>query len=240
LYDCRTLSHSVINSFYNLAAANDKKMKAIIIGTGRMAKGIASVLSKAYPNQVGIYSRDHNRAKATIDELKIAATVVPETGLFNSPVIIHTLWYKDVLEFVSLHKEQLKHKILVDITNPFNDNFDDFVIGYDTSSAEEIQRLVPETAVVGAFKNTYWVVFDTPEFGGIKSDVYVTSNDERARQEVIKLLQPTPFRIFDAGALKNNRTIERMTLLERELAMKAGNHPRVSFHLWGVEEQAKL
>lgn len=209
-------------------------MKAIVIGTGRMAKGILRVLTKAYPNEIGLYSRDINKAKATINELQIEATAIAIEDLFNTDIIIHTLWYTDVLAFVSKYKEQLKNKILVDISNPFNEDFDDFVIGYDTSSAEEIQNLIPETNVVGAFKNTYWVVFDNPEFGGIKSDVYVTSNDEKARLKVISLLKPTPFRIFDAGKLKNNRTIERMTLLEKELATKAGNHPRVSFHLWGV------
>ena len=202
-----------------------------------MAKGIVSVLSKAYPNEIGLYSRDIQRARITINELQIEANAIPEEELFDAEIIIHTLWYTDILAFVSKYKEELKNKILVDITNPFNENFDDFVIGYDTSSAEEIQNLIPETAVVGAFKNTYWVVFDNPEFGGIKSDIYVTSDDENARQSVISLLKPTPFRIFDAGKLKNNRTIERMTLLEKELATKAGNHPRVSFHLWGVGDQ---
>ena len=211
-------------------------MKAIVIGTGRMGKGIVTALAKAYPNEIGLYSRDINKAKAIIRELQIEATAISLQDLFSTDILIHTLWYKDALAFVAKHKEQLRNKILVDITNPFNENFDDFVIGYDTSSAEQIQQLVPETIVVGAFKNTYWVVFDTPEFGGIKSDVYVTSNDEAARLKVMGLLKATPFRIFDAGILKNNRTIERMTLLEKELATKAGNHPRVSFHLWGVDE----
>lgn len=211
-------------------------MKAIVIGTGRMAKGIIKVLSKAYPNEIGLYSRDINKAKATIDALQIEATPISLQDLFNAEILIHTLWYKDVLVFVSKYKEELKNKILVDISNPFNEDFDDFVIGYDTSSAEQIQQLIPETDVVGAFKNTYWVVFDNPEFGGIKSDIYVTSNDENARLKIMNLLKVTPFRIFDAGVLKNNRTIERMTLLEKELATKAGNHPRVSFHLWGVDK----
>jgi len=89
---------------------------------------------------------------------------------------------------------------------------------------------------VGAFKNTYWVVFDAPVWAGIKSDVYVTSDNAEAVRKVMQALAPLPFRIFDAGKLQNNRTIERMTLLERELAIKAGNHPRVSFHLWGTDK----
>ena len=211
-------------------------MKAIVIGTGRMGKAILSLLAKIYPGQIGMHSRDIERAKTLIRELHIDAKTVEAEEAFNAPIIIHTLWYNDVLPWVERHQEQLKGKILVDITNPFNETYDDFVTGYDTSSAEEIQKLIPGTKVAGAFKNTYWVVFDNPEYGGIMSDVYVTADDDDARAAVIQLLQGIPFRVFDAGKLKNNRTIERMTLLSRELAIKAGNHPRVSYHLWGVEE----
>lgn len=209
-------------------------MKAIVVGTGRMAKGITRILAKAYPNEIGLYSRDIKRSQSTIDNLNIEAKVITEAELFGTDIIIHTLWFKDVVAWIKIHKESLKGKILVDISNPFNDAFDDFTIGYDTSAAEEIQKIIPETTVVTAFKNTYWVVFDNPEFGGIKSDVYVASNNNESINRIIDLLNPTPFRIFNAGNLKNSRTIERMTLLEKELASKAGNHPRVSFHLWGV------
>jgi 8-hydroxy-5-deazaflavin:NADPH oxidoreductase len=209
-------------------------MKIAIIGTGRMAKGIARVLTTAYPGKVGLYSREMERAKTTISDLGIGATALKLNEIFSAEFIIHTLWYSDVLEFVKKHKEELKGKLFVDITNPFNEDFTDFVTDYNTSSAEEIQRLIPDTIVAGAFKNTYWVVFDQPEFGGIKSDIYVTSDNDDARFKLMELLRLTPFRVFDAGRLKNNRTIERMTLLEKELATKAGNHPRVSFHLWGV------
>jgi len=209
-------------------------MKAIVIGSGRMAKGIVSVLAKAYPFEIGLFSRDIEKAKFTIEQLQVEAIAIPDEDKFSAEIIIHTLWYDDIMRFALTNLEPLKGKILVDITNPFNESFTDFVTDYNTSSAENIQRLIPETKVVGAFKNTYWVVFDNPEFGGIKSDIYVTSDDDISRLRVIDLLKPIPFRIFDAGRLINNRTIERMTLLEKELATKAGNHPRVSFHLWGV------
>jgi hypothetical protein len=199
-----------------------------------MGRGIVNVLARAYPGEIGLYSRYRNRAETAIAELGIQAKALSKGEQFDADVIIHTLWYVDILPWVQANRERLRRKILVDITNPFNERFDDFVVGYDTSSAEEIQKIIPDTFVVGAFKNTYWVVFDEPEFGGIRSDIYVTSDDEQARQAVITLLTPIPFRVFDAGLLRNNRTIERMTLLEKELATKAGSHPRVSFHLWGI------
>lgn len=137
-------------------------MKANIIGTGRMAKGIIGVLSKAYPGQIGLYSRDFNKAQMVIDQLEIEAKALSKIEQFDAEIIIHTLWYEDALLWVQQHKEDLKGKVLVDISNPFNEDFTDFITPYNTSSAEEIQKLIPDTHVVGAFKNTYWVVFTRP------------------------------------------------------------------------------
>lgn len=211
-------------------------MKIAIIGTGRMGKALLKVFYAAYPADVVIAGRDLHHTQEIVKELGVNATAVSEEDALQADLIIPTLWFADLLPWAKKHEAQLKGKILIDITNPFNETFDDFTIGYGTSSAEELQKIIPGTIVVGAFKNTYWVVFDTPVWAGIKSDVYVTSNNAEAVQKVMRLLTPLPFRIFDAGKLQNNRTIERMTLLERELAIKAGNHPRVSFHLWGTDK----
>ena len=141
------------------------------------------------------------------------------------------------MPWVKANKEILAEKILIGITNPFNDLYNDFIISRDTSSAEEIQQLIPETKVVGAFKNTYWVVFDQPILQGLKSDIYVTSDSEEALRTVMNLLKPLPFRILKAGKFSNNRTIERMTLLAREISINAGNYPRIAFNLWGLEHE---
>ena len=39
-------------------------------------------------------------------------------------------------------------KLLIDITNPFNDRYDDFILPWDTSGAEELQRRFPAARVV--------------------------------------------------------------------------------------------
>ncbi|RYZ00491.1 MAG: hypothetical protein EOO11_01370 [Chitinophagaceae bacterium] len=209
-------------------------MKATVIGTGRMGKAIVRALAAAYPGAIGWYSRDIEKARALIEDTGIDAVAVTEEEAFAPEIIIHTLWYADVLPWATRHEAQLQGKILIDIANPFNEDFTGFVTEYGTSAAEELQKRVPGTSVAGAFKNTYWIVFDEPGFGGIPSDIYVTAETDAVRTRVLDLLRPLPFRVFDAGGLRNNRTIERMTLLEKELAQKAGNHPRVSFHLWGV------
>lgn len=212
-------------------------MKISIIGTGRMGRALVKTFYPLYSSNLLFAGRNLEQTKKVINELQLDLKPVTLEQAIQSDVIIPTLWFNDLIPWVEERRDQLKGKILIDITNPFNDTFDDFVTSADTSSAEEIQKLVPETTVVGAFKNTYWVVFDAPVLQGLKSDIYVTSNNGEVREVIINLLKPLPFRVLDAGVLKNNRTIERMTLLSRELSLKAGNYPRISFNLWGLEHE---
>ncbi len=213
---------------------NGKSMKIAIIGTGRMGKALLKTFYHVYPGAVYFAGRDLARAQQVAAELKLNVTVTSMEAALQADIIIPALWFKDLLPWAALYHSVLKDKLLIDITNPFNETFDDFTTDYATSASEELQRFLPETRVVGAFKNTFWAVFDDPVHNGLASDVYLTSDFPEALQTVRMMLTPLPFRIFDAGALKNNRTIERMTLLSRELALKTGNYPRVAFHLWGA------
>ena len=104
---------------------------------------------------------------------------------------------------------------------------------WDTSGAEQVQHRFPKTRVVGAFKNVWWEVFDAPTLGDTVSDVFVVSDDTRAKAKLIELVQQTPFRYIDAGELKNARTIERMTLLSGELGQRYGYFPRMNYKLLG-------
>ncbi|QMU28643.1 NADPH-dependent F420 reductase [Adhaeribacter radiodurans] len=212
-------------------------MNIAIFGTGRMGKGIVKTFYQYSPHTILFSGREKERAQNVLHELQIDLLAVSMEEALQADVIIPTLWFKDLLPWAEKYKELLKGKIVIDIVNPFNDNFDDFTTPYNTSAAEELQKVIPDSTVVGAFKNTYWVVFDNPVLQGLKSDIYVTADDENARQQIKDLLKPLPFRVLDAGLLKNNRTIERMTLLAAELARKAGSHPRISFNLWGLEHE---
>lgn len=214
-------------------------MKVSLLGTGRMGQGLIKVLS---PHINGIIwgSRTPVKVNHLINELKCeevqSATYEEALG---ADIIIHSLWFRDLLPFAQENKKKLANKILVDIVNPFTEDFSDFTTEWGTSAAEELQKIIPDTKVVGAFKNTFFKVFDNPLYNGLESDVYVTSDHEESRQTVMKLLEPLPFRILDGGMLQNNRTIERMTLFEREMAIRYGHYPYVSFRLFGNEKTNK-
>jgi predicted dinucleotide-binding enzyme len=208
-------------------------MAVSVIGTGRMGKGLVQILRPMISDlQWG--SRTPDRAEQLIEENKFHGVQALDTEkALHADIIFHALWLRDLIPWAMTHQEQLAGKILVDIVNPFTEDFNDFTLDWGTSAAEELQKKLPETKVVGAFKNTFFKVFDRPLHQGVTSDVYVTSDDEAAKRKVIDVLQGIPFRIMDAGRLSNNRTIERMTLFERELAIRYGHYPYVSFRLFG-------
>ena len=125
-------------------------------------------------------------------------------------------------------------KLWIDITNPFNERYDDFILPWDTSGAEEIQKRFPRARVVGAFKNVWWEVFDQPKFdGGVASDVYVVGDDAASKREFHELVDDAVFRFIDAGRLYNARFVERMTLFAAELGQRQGYFPRMNWRLLG-------
>src|SRR5690242_1837232 len=125
----------------------------------------------------------------------------------------------------------LTGKLLIDISNPFNEDYSDFVTPWDTSAAEELQRRFPQSRIVGAFKNVFWEVFDHPQFGETLSDVLITGDDAKAKAQFLKLARGTPFRYLDAGPLIHSRTIERLTFITSSLGRQLNSYPRMNWRL---------
>ena len=209
-------------------------MKIGILGTGRMGVRLAAMFADA-GHAVILGSRDLPRARRIVSGLRrttiTAGSYVQAT---DAPIILPAMFIRDGLfdQLASL-RPVLRGKLLIDISNPFNNDYSDFILPWDTSGAEQIQVRVPEARVVGAFKNVWWEVFDAPHFGDTLSDVFVVSDDAGAKQTFFELVQGTPFRYIDAGNLKNARTIERMTLLSGEMGQRYGFFPRMNYKLLG-------
>jgi 8-hydroxy-5-deazaflavin:NADPH oxidoreductase len=210
-------------------------MRVAVIGTGRMGKALAKTFSYNYKT-VWIAGRNIENTKRVAEEIGQpslkAATI--EEAIAAADIIIPTLWFTDEKTFVVKYQHLLKNKIYFNISVPFNDTFEDLTLPYGVSAAETIQVLLPEVKFVSGFKNTYWVIFDHPiQLNGLKSDVLINSDDELVKKQVIHFLQPLPFRFIDGGGIAENRIIERMTLLARNISKREGFYPRVSYHIWG-------
>jgi predicted dinucleotide-binding enzyme len=178
-------------------------------------------------------SRDPERAAAMVDALNLPTL---RGGTYeeavSAPAILPAVFIRDGLfELLDRYSRHLAGKLLIDISNPFNQDYSDFVTPWDSSGAEELQGRFPQTRLVGAFKNVFWEVFDQPQFDGILSDVLVTGDHEDAKAEFFRLASGTPFRYLDAGPLTHSRTVERLTFITSGLGRQLNSYPRMNWRL---------
>ena len=208
-------------------------MQIGILGTGRMGVRLATMFADC-GHTVVLGSRDLSRAELIASGLHRNITAGGYEQAARCSIVLPAMFIRDGL-FDQLEplRSVLRGKLLIDISNPFNDDYSDFILPWDTSGAEQLQARLPETRIVGAFKNVWWEVFDVPRFGDTLSDVFVVGDDAGAKQVFFELTQGTPFRYIDAGNLKNARTIERMILLSGEMGQRCGFFPRMNYKLLG-------
>jgi predicted dinucleotide-binding enzyme len=203
-----------------------------VLGTGRMGSRLAAMFARAGRNVI-LGSRDSDRAEAivrAVDLPNLRAGCYSEA--IGAAAILPAVFIRDGLfDLLDRYSADLAGKLLIDISNPFNDDYSDFLTPWDSSGAEELQRRFPQTRVVGAFKNVFWEVFDQPLFADNLSDVLVTGDDEQAKAEFFRLAAGTPFRYLDAGPLIQSRTVERLTFITSSVGRQLHSYPRMNWRL---------
>ena len=203
-----------------------------VLGTGRMGSRLAAMFARAGRNVV-LGSRDSDRAATIAEEIGLKTL---RAGCYSdavrAPAILPAVFIRDgLLDLLERYCASLRGKLLIDISNPFNSDYSDFVTPWDSSGAEELQQRFPQARVVGAYKNVFWEVFDHPQFGESLSDVLVTGDDDEAKEHFFRLAEGTPFRYLDAGPLIQSRTIERLTFITSSLGQQLGSYPRMNWRL---------
>ena len=200
-------------------------MKVTIFGSGNMARAIATRLL-AGGNSVTLLDRDPAKAAALARELgkhaKQGATVqaAPLGSPLADPIVVSALFYQVALDVVGSYKDQLAGKILVDISNPVNQTYDDLATPPGTSAAEELAKIAPAARVVKAFNTTFAGLLAQGHVGGAPLDVFMAGDDDQAKATVAQLIVDGGQRAFDAGPLRRSRQLEGMGLLN--ITLQAG------------------
>ena len=212
-----------------------------VLGTGRMGSRLAAMFANA-GRRVILGSRNSERATAVVDALNIPTLRAGSyVEAVSAPAILPAVFIRDGLfDVLDRHGGALAGKLLIDISNPFNADYSDFVTSWNNSGAEELQRRFPQARVVGAFKNVFWEVFDQPNFGDTLSDVLVTGDNGTAKARFFSLATGTPFRYLDAGPLIHSRTVERLTFITSSLGQQLNSYPRMNWRLLTQPQLAPL
>ncbi len=203
-------------------------MNVTIIGAGNMGRGIGHVLMRG-GHSATIVDRDPDQAEQLAEELRGAArsgaTVeAAEPGAeLRGEVVILAVYYPGDLEIVRDLGEKLASKVVVDISNPLNQTFDDLATAPGSSAAEEVAASAPaETRVVKAFNTTFAPTLVDGQVAGQPLDVLIAGDDEEAKGTVAQLARDGGLRAIDVGALKRARQLEGLGFLGIALQQPLG------------------
>lgn len=193
-------------------------MNVTILGAGNMGRALATQFV-AGGNTVTLMDRDADKAGALAEELNrraAGAGTAKATELgsrLEDPVVVAALYYPVAREVVSRYRDQLDGKVLVDISNPLNETFDDLGVPYGTSAAEELAKIAPGARVVKAFNTVFAAVLEQGNVGGQPLDILIAGDDAGAKASVSRLVEEGGQRALDAGPLRRARQLESLGLL---------------------------
>jgi len=190
---------------------------AVLGGTGKEGKGLAYRWARA-GYRVFIGSRSEEKAVAAAQEIQqMLGEGSSVVGMSNpaaakeANIVVITVPYsahRDTLEAV---KEELKGKILVDVTVPLvPPKVSTVQMPAAGSAAQEAKQIVGEgVEVCAAFQNiSHEHLMDDAD---VECDVLVTGTSKDARAETIKLVQAAGLKGWDAGPIENSVVVEGLT-----------------------------
>jgi 8-hydroxy-5-deazaflavin:NADPH oxidoreductase len=208
-------------------------MKVTIIGAGNMGRAIGT-RALAGGHEVEIVDRDSAEAQKLADDLGGSAIALEPGAAFGGEVVVFAVYYPGIKDAVRQYADQLAGKVVVDITNPVNtDTWDSLATPPGTSSAQEVQQLVPQgTAVVKAFNTTFANTLVGGKVAGQQLDVMIAGDDEEAKQKVSQLVSDAGLRPLDVGPLRRAEQLEHLGLLHISLQqpLELGYSSTVKLH----------
>ena len=175
-------------------------MDITIIGTGNMARGIAT-RALAGGHAVTLLGTERAKAEALAKELAGAARAGQVGDPLTGDVVVLAVWYQAVPDVLARYGDQLDGKVVVDITNPVDpDTYAPLSVAAG-SVAQEIAGAVPGAKVVKAFNTTFAGTLVEGEVAGTPLDVFVAGDDEEAKAAVQELAADSGLRAIDVGPL---------------------------------------
>jgi NADPH-dependent F420 reductase len=196
-------------------------MEITIIGTGNMARGIATRLL-AGGHRVTLLGTSADSARELADELsgEVGAGTVGDQ--LQGEVVVLAIPYDAIPDVLGAYDGQFGDRVVVDITNPLD--FSSFTpLQLEAgSAAQEIAERAPGTRVVKAFNTTFAGTLVEGKVSDQPLDVLVAGDDEDGKRVVSGLVADGGLRALDAGPLARAHELEALGYLHMALQEPLG------------------
>jgi 8-hydroxy-5-deazaflavin:NADPH oxidoreductase len=196
-------------------------MEITIIGTGNMARGIAT-RALAGGHSVTLLGTETEKAEALARELSGNVRAGQVGDPLAGDVVVLAVWYAAVNDVLSRYGDQLDGKVVVDITNPIDvDAFEPLELEAG-SAAQEIAARAPAAKVVKAFNTTFAGTLGEGRVADQPLDVLIASDADDAKETVSRIVADAGLRPIDAGPLKRAHELEALGYLHMVLQQPLG------------------
>ncbi|MEU4086824.1 NADPH-dependent F420 reductase [Streptomyces aureus] len=189
--------------------------KIAVLGNGRVGGTLATALTRA-GHEVTVADSTPGAAAAAARTARIVINATPGS---------------DSLDRLAALREELRGKILVDVSNATADGPDGLPAGliYPGSSlAEHLQEALPETSVVKTLNTMLFSVMTAPDTLSQAPDVFLSGEDPQAKQTVRDLLKDLGWNeewITDLGGIETARATEAAILFVPHVIRTSGFTP---------------
>ncbi|MGW0324714.1 NADPH-dependent F420 reductase [Nocardia sp. NPDC003183] len=186
-----------------------------VLGNGRVGANLAEALTQA-GHEVTVADRAPGAGAAAARTAQIVINATPGAGS---------------LERLSALREELRDKILIDVSNATTDGPDGLpadLIYPGSSLAEKLQQALPETRVVKTLNTMLFPVMTAPAALAQAPTVFLSGADPEAKQVVRGLLADLSWQqewITDLGGIETARATEAAILFVPHVIRSTGFTP---------------
>lgn len=186
-----------------------------VIGTGDMGDSLGPRFAQlGYRVIYGSRSPDSDKVRALVSKTGAEAAATTPREAAQQADIVLTLVPWPAMETVAQSLGDLRGKIIIDVSMPFEQGED----GYpkhmlETSSAEQIQGWNPGAKVVKTFATMGSHLIDDPLAEGGTVSIPVASDDKGAKEKVAGIVAAMGLDPVDFGPLRMARAIEMMQMI---------------------------
>jgi predicted dinucleotide-binding enzyme len=198
-------------------------MDITIIGTGNMARGIAT-RALAGGHTVTLLGTSRDKAEALAGELAGDVRAGQVGDDLVGDVVVLAVWYQAVEDVLDAYEDRLDGKVVVDITNPVDPETYAPLAIEAGSVAQEIAARVPGAKVAKAFNTTFAGTLVDGEVAGQPLDVFVAADDDGAKSTIRQLAADGGLRAIDAGPLALAGKLEALGYLNMAIQPSLGTN----------------